>query len=340
MLTVNHLKAGALVGAMAMSTLLPGLWTLYSTPVAGLDWRIGTGETQRAYESRFEENFPFTNAVAQGWSALKLRYFNEPAQGAILGHGGILFTAEEFTAPAQQTDIETALTEAKTKIEATGGLLLPVIVPDKARMRSDALPRLRSPRFDARYDRLLDTISATGLRAVDLRPALSGKDSFLITDTHWSPQGASRVAALISKSLPDILPGTDAFITRPTGMRPFSGDLTAFADTGRWKSVAGPVSEQIKTFETSKEAGDASTGLALFADVAVPLALVGTSYSAKPLLHFEGFLKSELQTDLVNHAEVGKGPFEPMKEFLDQLEHAQNPPAVVIWEIPERYVTP
>ncbi|MEN0001344.1 MAG: alginate O-acetyltransferase, partial [Pseudomonadota bacterium] len=64
----------------------------------------------------------------------------------------------------------------------------------------------------------------------------------------------------------------------------------------------------------------------------------GTSYSAVPAFHFEGFLKQALSADVVNAAAIGQGPFKPMEDFLVTLDALTTPPSQVIWEIPERYL--
>ena len=71
----------------------------------------------------------------------------------------------------------------------------------------------------------------------------------------------------------------------------------------------------------------------------VPVALAGTSYSANTLWSFESHLRNELQTDVLNVAEEGKGPFDPMSTYLEQLEVGDlNYPKLVLWEIPIRYL--
>jgi alginate O-acetyltransferase complex protein AlgJ len=65
--------------------------------------------------------------------------------------------------------------------------------------------------------------------------------------------------------------------------------------------------------------------------------LVGTSYSAGPLWSFDSALKVTLQADVLNVAEQGRGPFEPMQELLGSGVLADVQADVVIWEIPERY---
>ncbi len=77
----------------------------------------------------------------------------------------------------------------------------------------------------------------------------------------------------------------------------------------------------------------------LFGDSQQPrLALVGTSYSANPRWNFEGALKQALSADLINYAKEGKGPLEPMLELLQDEGFRKDPPQLLVWEFPERYL--
>ena len=69
--------------------------------------------------------------------------------------------------------------------------------------------------------------------------------------------------------------------------------------------------------------------------------LVGTSYSAKSksnVWHFDDALAQALGTEVLNAAQEGKGPILPMREYLKSQDRQDNPPQVVIWEIPERFL--
>ncbi len=87
---------------------------------------------------------------------------------------------------------------------------------------------------------------------------------------------------------------------------------------------------------TAESVGEAGDGL--FGDAAIPVVLVGTSYSANAAFGFEAHLKVALQRDVLNLAEEGKGPFAPMKAFLDGDVLKNSPPKLVIWEMPIRYL--
>jgi alginate O-acetyltransferase complex protein AlgJ len=91
--------------------------------------------------------------------------------------------------------------------------------------------------------------------------------------------------------------------------------------------------------ETEHGSGGENDQSTLFSDNTPIVTLVGTSYSADPKWNFEGYLKEYLQTDVLNAAEQGLGPFETMKKYLQNESFLKTPPKLVIWEIPERYLT-
>ncbi|MGH8464554.1 MAG: alginate O-acetyltransferase AlgX-related protein, partial [Pseudomonas sp.] len=82
----------------------------------------------------------------------------------------------------------------------------------------------------------------------------------------------------------------------------------------------------------------ADSGDALFADTEIPVALVGTSYSANPHWNFLGALQQALRSDVVNYAEDGHGPLLPMLKYLQSDAFKASAPQVLIWEFPERYL--
>ncbi|TCL08830.1 alginate O-acetyltransferase complex protein AlgJ [Shimia isoporae] len=295
-------------------------------------WLKGT--YQRGYESRFERSVPANDGAVALWAAVKWSLFQEMSTGAVASKDGWLFTAEEFSEPGETRDLREELARVGKILAKYGISLVPVIVPDKARMHEHHLARGRSEKFASRYDRALSSIKAAGLVGVDLRDALSFPDSFKRTDTHWSPEGARRAALEIAAvvSIYDF-PHTNV-TTVETGSVLFEGDLIAFVPTGQFRARVGPPREYIKTFETSvTPAGD------LFQEVTIPVALVGTSFSAKQEFHFEGFLKQALQADVLNASSVGQGPFVPMDTFLDEISKLSSLPSVVVWEIPERFLS-
>ncbi|NRB01105.1 MAG: hypothetical protein HRU32_15065 [Rhodobacteraceae bacterium] len=328
--TMDTIFTAAAVGLMAGLSVTTFSRTDAGNPTSG--W--SNGAYQRGFEERFERSIPSHSGSVALWAAARWALFEEPATGALAGQDGWLFTQDEFIEPAKPRDFARELTRVSDSLKGQGIELVPVVVPDKARMQAHRLPRGRSQSFEIRYETALETINSAGLPVIDLRLALDFDASYMRTDTHWSPEGARRVAALIAECLADFdLPKVDVE-TAATGTRSLDGDLLSFVATGAFRDRVGPLDETIETFETT-----VATPGALFGDVVVPVALVGTSFSAKSDFHFEGFLKQALQADVLNVSIIGQGPFTPMDSFLAELSEISSPPSLVVWEIPERFLT-
>ncbi len=322
-----------LVVAMALFVSMLSLTTFAQTDIGTPSKGWMDGNYQRSYETRFEGALPTHGLAVNVWASLRWALFGEAAAGAVVGSEDWLFTEEEFQQPRDPRDFDQELLKAARRLAEVGATLVPVIVPDKARMHGDHLPLGRSQSFATRYDAALDVVSAAGLRAIDLRPGLSFDASFLPRDTHWSPEGARAAATAIAEAVQDVSVEQVNFETTQTGLAVHDADLASFVPTGGLRAWVGPAADFITTYETQ---GTAAGGL--FGDPLVSVALVGTSYSARPDFHFEGFLKSALQADVMNLAAVGQGPFTPMEQFLNDLETLSSVPSLVIWEIPERYI--
>lgn len=295
------------------------------------------GTYQRAYEDRFEEALPFRSAAQNAWTAARIALLGEVSAGALLSDSGWLFTLEEFSAPTDAPDFGAELEATRIALAAQGIRLIPVIVPDKARMMTAEHGFPRSAALEARYDDALNVIAQHGLPRIDARVVLSdlGANAYFRTDTHWTPEGAAAVARLLAEALSEVTV-VPTYETRATSQQPLEGDLMAFADTGAFARWVGPQPEMQSIYETTNPA----ESLDLFGDADIPLALVGTSFSAREDLHFDGFLKSAFGLDVINLATQGEGPFAPMRRLLADATFQTNSPTLVIWEIPERYIDP
>lgn len=62
-------------------------------------------------------------------------------------------------APDEQISFRTALDAAWTASAADGITLIPIIVPDKARIYADLLPRARSAALNSRYDQAMAVLA-------------------------------------------------------------------------------------------------------------------------------------------------------------------------------------
>ncbi|WP_339522752.1 alginate O-acetyltransferase [Pseudomonas sp. EA_35y_Pfl2_R111] len=307
------------------------------------------GGLAKTFESHYDKQFPVKNIGTNVWAALDYLLFNEGRPGVLIGEGEWLYSNEEFDAVAdgqQQLNDNMALIKGvRDELAERDVLLVLAIVPSKSRLYPEFVGdnRLSSIRENL-YQRFLDEARNAGIAAPDLLTTLqAGKSNgqvFLRTDTHWTPLGADLVARQLSETVnrATTLDGEpQVFVTEAEGSAPYMGDLTRFLPLDPLFADLMPAPDQLQKHVT--RAPEPAAGAdALFSDSEIPVALVGTSYSANPKWNFDGALRQHLQRDLSNHAEDGLGPIIPMLKFLQSDELKNTPPQLVIWEFPERYL--
>ena len=304
-----------------------------------------TGAWQTGYEDAFAAANPLEATATHAFGALRYAMFRQGSEGVLVGQNGWLFTAEEFeTSPqsaAQTTAAAGYVAKVVQQLAAQGIQVLPVLVPDKAEVYAQHLRHTRPAEVQQRRAQFQQALVAKGIQPLDATPPLlkaaQTGSVFMRTDTHWSPHGSHSVAQAIAEfaATEARLPSAHSPVrTASTGVGPFEGDLLPFVPTGALRPLIGPAPETIEHYETSVQASGG-----LFDAPAAPVVLVGTSFSARTDFHFEGFLKQALQTDVINYASEGQGPFAPMARFLATETLRTSPPELVIWEIPLRYVS-
>ncbi|WP_299736139.1 hypothetical protein [uncultured Roseobacter sp.] len=302
------------------------------------------GAVQSKYEAAFVANNPLEETAVSILGAVRYGVFGQAMPGAIVGRDGWLFTTEELVTPEGQTqNIALAAGEVAAvhaELAARGITLIPVILPNKAEIYSEALGVVRPEKVKSRRQRFLQELAAEDIAALDATDTLlrtkETADAFMRSDTHWSPDGSRAVAHLVAEWVRDqgipLAPAT--VTTRAEGRIAFDGDLLRFIPTGAFRPLMGPPQEHITRYTTTVE-----TGGGLFGAVQVDAVLVGTSFSAREDWHFAGFLKQALSADVINFSQEGRGPFRPMDAFLASDFLKNTPPKTVIWEIPVRYVS-
>ncbi|MBG7415393.1 alginate O-acetyltransferase [Pseudomonas aeruginosa] len=343
----------------AFGGLLLGLagWSLKSVPgfSAAADTPLLNGKLAHAFEAHYDKEFPIKRLGTNLWAALDYTLFHEGRPGVVIGKDGWLFTDEEFKpAPSgQQLEDNWALVRGvQRELNRRGVKLVLAVIPAKARLYPEHIGREQPAALhDSLYQDFLARARAAGIDSPDLLGSLrQAKDNgavFLRTDTHWSPLGAETVAQRLGAEIREThlldVPAQN-FVTRVGEERTHKGDLLSFLPLDPLFDELLPRPEQLQ--QRTTEAAPAlpggpqsGAGDDLFGDSQQPrLALVGTSYSANPRWNFEGALKQALSADLINYAKEGKGPLEPMLELLQDEGFRKDPPQLLVWEFPERYL--
>lgn len=307
------------------------------------------GDLATNFESHYDKQFPIKQLGTNVWAALDYVLFNEGRPGVVIGKHDWLYSDEEFNPVADgqqnQRDNLALIQGVRDQLAQHDVLLLLAIVPSKSRLYPEHVgdTPISSQRQDL-YQRFHSAVRSADIAAPDLLATLQTEKHsgqlFLRTDTHWTPLGADLVARQLSETVSRSLAlngEQKTFVTQPTKQKPLLGDLTSFLPLAPLFEHLLPEPDQLQQYQT--RAADQVNGTdALFADSDMPVALVGTSYSANPNWNFPGALRQHLQRDLSNHAEDGQGPIVPMLKYLQSDEFANATPQLLIWEFPERYL--
>lgn len=307
-------------GALTAEGLLKGTWTV-------------------AFEKKLGEILPLYEPSRNIWGRIDYALFRQGRKGVLIGDDGWLFTDEEFSCPhGYETHIAKNMlyiSDVANLLKNSDTQLAIVLIPAKARVYEDRLGRNTLPPCRlGLYAQTLNALASQSIPVIDTLSAMQAsarKDElYLKTDTHWSPAGARLAAETAARRLRNTGIAPAAFTNTAGETKFYHGDLTRYIP-----GVGAPdiIPDQLTGFSTEAPASDD-----LFGDSAPAITLVGTSYSANPLWNFEGFLKEFMQADILNMADEGLGPFAVMETYLANDAWKNTPPALLIWEIPERYI--
>ncbi|AJO76707.1 alginate O-acetyltransferase [Pseudomonas chlororaphis] len=330
-----------------------GLWSVrsffgFST---SNDATVLNGRWAKAVETHYDDEFPIKRLGTNLWAALDFKLFNEGRPGVVLGRDQWLYSDEEFH-PVVNEELNLqgnyALVEGvRQTLKERGVKLVMAIVPAKVRLYPEHLGDVQPARIHANlYQDFHARVAADKILAPDLLGPLqqakqNGQQVFLRTDTHWTPAGAEIAANQLARAIADKAPlmgQPQRFVTEAEQTVVHKGDLRLFLPLDPLFENLMPAKEALQKRVTRAADDQPAADDALFADNEVPVALVGTSYSANPSWNFVGALKQALHSDVVSYAEDGHGPILPMLSYLKSDAFKNSPPQVLIWEFPERYL--
>jgi alginate O-acetyltransferase complex protein AlgJ len=336
---------GLLVGMGAWST--GGLQSFQRTE----QMTVLNGKLAKAAETHYDDEFPIKRLGTNLWAALDFKLFNEGRPGVVLGRDQWLYSDEEFH-PTVNEELNLqgnyALVEGvRQTLKDKGVKLVMAVVPAKVRLYPEHLGEVKPASIHANlYQDFHKRLAADHILAPDLLGPLQaakqdGKQVFLRTDTHWTPEGAEIAANRLARTIADKYPLSGEpqdFVTEPAEKITHKGDLRLFLPLDPLFENLMPAQEPLQKRNTMAASDQPAAEDALFANTEVPVALIGTSYSANPNWNFVGALKQALRSDVVNYAEDGHGPILPMLSYLKSDAFKNSPPQVLIWEFPERYL--
>ncbi|MDT8857107.1 hypothetical protein RNZ50_19125 [Paracoccaceae bacterium Fryx2] len=299
-----------------------------------------SGGLTRDLDGIYKKDLPHMGPSFGLIGAARYALLGEARKGAVVGQDGWLFSSEEvrpLPTDAQLAGVVKTVLGIRAQLLQGGTELVVVPLPAKIDIYRGISP-------DVAFGEALATLcadfsadlKARGVAVVDARRALLDpvEPVFFATDTHWTPHGADLVASAIAAS-GTILPGPLSYDRTQAAPKPLTGDLVSFVTTAAMAPRVGlAVESVIPATQTPVDAGSD-----IFGGAATDIVLVGTSYSANPDWGFADALMRTLGRDVVSVAEQGLGPLRPMQDYLAGGDFRTDPPAIVIWEMPIRYLT-
>jgi alginate O-acetyltransferase complex protein AlgJ len=304
------------------------------------------GEATRDLDTLYKNELPHRAASVGLFGNARYALLGAGRKGVIVGEDGWFFSAEEFK-NVSSADIDAAvdrIAEVQRDLDARGIRLVLAPLPAKSDIYAEEVPSLvRGPAMAEAYNAFASALKDRGIVTADTRPALLAAkpfgEVFLKSDTHWSPSGAKATAEAVQTSLQVAGIALPSESVTAQWQTPVSlwGDLTKFVTSPDYAPTVGLTQESVPIYRTTVNA--AADGADIFGDdTAVPVMLVGTSYSANENWSFADFLRQSLRADVVNVAKEGLGPGVPMMDLLAGVALDETTPTVVVWEFPIRYL--
>jgi len=306
------------------------------------------GGMAKAIETHYDKQFPVKSLGTSLWAGLEFMLFGTGRPGVVIGRDQWLFSDEEFKPVAHAdhniSDNWALIRGVNRELARHNVRLVMAIVPAKHRLYPEYVGEVRPHDLhQGLFHEFHRQAQQASILAPDLlsplrRTKQQGRQVFLRTDTHWTPEGAEVVARQLGEAIHRnqlLKAKPQVFVTEVVEVKEREGDLVTFLPFEPLFPELLPPPDRLQQRVTEK--ADADT-VDLFGDEQIPVALVGTSYSADPSWNFDGALREALMSDLTNHAESGRGPILPMLKYLQSDDLRNHPPQVVIWEFPERYL--
>jgi alginate O-acetyltransferase complex protein AlgJ len=164
---------------------------------------------------------------------------------------------------------------------------------------------------------------------------------FMRVDHHWSPSGGLEAARVIAQYIQEKHAATLAKIPSVKYNLQFA-EARTFPEYGSLykqlpaKEQARVKLDEIRIPEFSLASGQTNNDLGLLNDTSPRIVEVGSSFSAIKAFGFIGGLAKNLSRDVLNASDGGVESFVPMSVYLASDAYQNNPPAMIIWEIPEK----
>ena len=229
----------AIIFSLLLVLFSAGLWlNLPSLPKQGVE-AILKGEAAANTEQLIEKQIPLRQTIIEMWAKMRYLLFSEGNSGVLIGEDGWLFSREEFLWPVNAPDIlaknMSNMAQFNELLKENNVQLYVVLVPTKAEIYPQHSPFLSAQIQYKLRESTFSELSSLNFNVLDSFAALSAASTeqsvFLKTDTHWSWQGADRVAQALASQFTHIQQNSQFERVFSAPQRRL-GDLTTFIPAG------------------------------------------------------------------------------------------------------------
>ncbi|MFZ6847235.1 alginate O-acetyltransferase AlgX-related protein [Undibacterium sp. RuRC25W] len=319
--------------------------------VSSADWkemapwqRIVQGESTSRFTSQLNSHFVWSTPFSKIQRAVDWNIARDTGSAVTAGCTGWFFLTEELTTfdgGSQNANARAYMVEQVAKqLQQRGVKLVMAVIPDKTRIEQEHLCGVHRPAaFAARAENWMTALRTNQVEVIDLQAPLAATkgERYYRTDSHWNELGADAAAVSVAKRLQDLqyadktdLQPAPGAIKTATAER--LGDLFHVSNLEGLPSALRPAVEQVASSTVAPVVNKSDD---LFGDGGLPsVVLVGTSFSLRG--NFVPFMSQHLGMPVANLAKDG-GDFDgAAMTYLQSKAFQQEPPKVVIWEVPER----
>ncbi|HEX5337366.1 MAG TPA: hypothetical protein VFW53_02910 [Gallionella sp.] len=333
------LIAGLVVSVITLKSVPSKEWAALADPA-----KILSGESTRGFTKLLNQHFVAGSVFNQIERGILWNLTGDLGPRVRAGCGDRLFLTDELEVYPGRSDSAAfrakLAAQLRDRLAERGIKLMMVVVPDKTRIESAHLCGLnRSASFDRRIVDWLATLKSHGVETLDLTAVLAAVpgERYYHTDTHWNEAGASAAASAVASGLRALgwaaaAEGEAVTLSAARVARP--GDLVHLAGLD---GLPGYLRPKVELAQVTAVPPLAVASDDLFGDAGLPtIALVGTSYSRNS--NFVPFLEHRLGEPVANLAKDGGDFTGAATAFFGSPAFRDNPPKVVIWEVPERVI--
>lgn len=349
-MTMPRVRAGRVLAWVMTALLALGVWQAVGAIAVPASWQrlradLGwgaflSGRTTRTLNHIMAFDLPADAALREAGGVLRWNLFGSAGAAVRPGCAGWLFLTEELrpwpTGDADLAARAAGVVRLAARLRGQGVRLVVAVSPDKAQVEAGRLCGAPySAQSAGRLARFTALLAAGGVAAVDLLTPLRTGDTYLRSDSHWTPEGAGLAARAVAAAVGTAgLARTDGIRTTVGGAAPRAGDLLRLMSLERAPARLRPSSDVVAMAETVVPTAE---GGLLDETAALEIVLLGSSFSLNG--DFDGQLQQALGARVANFAKAGGGASGSAIGYFGSAASRESRPRVVIWEILGRGLT-